>query len=187
MHQLPVCSPPAVKVTAQAVAAPVVSVQGECTSKPSVRLNVPDSGNGVTRYLLGSRGLDGIFPAVDQPGFLDAVSDRALDHDVQHPHAEHESYDRDGHRKNHLTLGLNLQLLDKRLGHGLPPAKKSNLDSTGRRIVKKGCLVSHDAFRFHVVRVRLGVAYVRPVNAFGNVKHFQAVQSVACSDVQVIA
>lgn len=187
MHPLSDCSPPAVKVTAQAVAAPVVSVQGECTSKPSVRLDVSYPGDGVARRLFGSRSLDGIFPAVDQPRFLDSVADCRLDHDVQDPHRQHIGNGEYRHLKDHLTLGLNLQLLDERLGHGLPPTKKSNLDATRRRVVRKGARVSMDARHWYVVKVRLGIIYLKPINAFGTVQHFEPGCIRFCSDVQVIA
>lgn len=39
----------------------------------------------------------------------------------------------------------------------------SNLDATGRRIVKKGCTVSHGGLRYYVARVRLGHITCYPV------------------------
>lgn len=58
--------------------------------------------------------------------------------------------------------------------------KKSNLDLTGMRLVKKGVMVSWHGYRFHVSKVRMGTWY--PVFSPCETRRF-----FDCSSVQVVS
>ena len=61
------------------------------------------------------------------------------------------------------SLGINSAVNAEPLpndGRGVCTPRRSNLDKTGMRFVKKGCTVERQGFRYRVVRVRCGVAYV---------------------------
>ena len=53
---------------------------------------------------------------------------------------------------------------------GLRAATLFNLDSTDTRLVKKGCIVTWQAFRYRVDKVRTGTAYITQLDAFGHPK-----------------
>jgi len=64
----------------------------------------------------------------------------------------------------------------------------SNLDATGRRIIKKGCTVSHGGLRYIVARIRLGQIQAYPVRfRLGVDFNVETVQLVARSVVVVQA
>ena len=64
------------------------------------------------------------------------------------------------------------------------PIGQSNVDLTGRRIVKRGDTVSWYGLRFHVERVRLGLCFPRGyLDAGGGC----LTRSVPCKSVQVVA
>ena len=62
----------------------------------------------------------------------------------------------------------------------------SNLDATGRRIIKKGCTVSYGGLRYVVARIRLGQIWAYPVRwRFGADFNVETVQLSARSVVVV--
>ena len=79
------------------------------------------------------------------------------------------------------------QVVDTCGSSSIPPVKvigQSNLDLTGRRIVKRGDLVSWHGLRFKVSRVRMGslYPYVPPGEWRGGLPAF-----LPCRSVQVVA
>lgn len=67
-----------------------------------------------------------------------------------------------------------------------PGVSTSNLDLSGRRVVKRGCVVSYHGLRCKVDRVRLGFFWGRIVDVIGQPIQ-NATFSDACARVQVVA
>jgi hypothetical protein len=63
--------------------------------------------------------------------------------------------------------------------------RAANLDSSGTRIVRKGCVVSYHGARFRVQRVRLGYWYGLRRDFFGR-EFPHASESGLCRQVQVV-
>lgn len=69
----------------------------------------------------------------------------------------------------------------------IPAVRLSNLDLTGRAVVKKGTTVSYYGLRMAVVKVSRGYCWATPLNVFG--KPVEGMQQVLerCALVQVVA
>lgn len=95
--------------------------------------------------------------ALKDAGFAQAVADCCLDHVVQHPCSSDERdelYKAIGQRQ---AGKVSLHRADV---HKSPFSKRSNLDCTGMRLVRKGCAVKFfGGARARVVRVRLGMLW----------------------------
>ncbi len=65
------------------------------------------------------------------------------------------------------------------VGHPSKPIGQSNLDLTGRRIVKRGDTVSWHGLRFTVSKVRMGTCYPVQPSAAGSFLPCRSVQVVA--------
>jgi hypothetical protein len=114
--------------------------------------------------------------------FVERVSDCVLDDEVGGHAYDGEHYqerqERDKGLSRHFGLDLPLQGLEV---HRSPP-KKSNLDATGMRIVRKGCVVEYpkSGCTARVVKVRLGQFW--PAGKADGAPSF-----LPCSQVRVVA
>jgi len=67
------------------------------------------------------------------------------------------------------------------------PGRLSNLDSTGRAVIKKGAVVSYHGLRMSVIKVSRGYYWGVPLNVFGKVVPDVAPVLDRCAHVQVVA
>lgn len=93
--------------------------------------------------------------ALDQAGFSDAIAYRGFDHKVGDPNSDDEAQQLKSCRPDGQPGHFSLKGSDV---HASPSVKNSNLDATGMRLVRRGCVVEfpHTGVRARVVKVRMG-------------------------------
>lgn len=171
------CTPPALNDLARLVRAPAKSGPGACTP---LSLGRHVGGHGVS--FQSWRNAADSPPSVCQSAVPYAVPDGVSDHQIKDVH------------RNDVAQQHHSGVPQQSPGHFQfngsqvhASSKKSNLDSTGRAVVKKGVTVSYHGLRMSVVKVRAGYCWATPLNVFG--KPVDGMQQVLerCALVQVVS
>lgn len=119
---------------------------------------------------------------LQQPGFLDSVSDCVFDDQIANPYPDNGRYETDSGNPYLVSKNLGLDSFPVHLNSSniqkgvyehadfvrdfaaamqktVCATKKSNLDKSGFKFVKKGLTVDYFGVSFYVQRVRLGICY----------------------------